>query len=60
MRPIQTIACALSLSLCGCSAGSAFREVEIEEPYGRKVDSVLSLMTLEEKIGQLNQYTGNG
>ena len=60
MRPIQTIACALSLFLCGCSAGSAFREVEIEKPYGRKVDSVLSLMTLEEKIGQLNQYTGNG
>lgn len=60
MRPIQTIACALSLFLCGCSAGSAFREVEIGEPYGRKVDSVLSLMTLEEKIGQLNQYTGNG
>ena len=60
MRPIQTIACALSLFLCGCSAGSAFREMEIGEPYGRKVDSVLSLMTLEEKIGQLNQYTGNG
>ena len=27
--------------------------------YSSKVDSVLSLMTLDEKIGQLNQYTGN-
>ena len=25
----------------------------------RKVDSVLSLMTLDEKIGQMNQYSGN-
>jgi len=25
----------------------------------KKVDSVLKLMTLEEKIGQLNQYTGD-
>ena len=25
----------------------------------RKVDSVLNLMTLEEKIGQMNQYSGN-
>jgi beta-glucosidase len=24
----------------------------------RKVDSVLKLMTLEEKVGQLNQYNG--
>lgn len=29
-------------------------------PYADKVDSVLSLMTLEEKIGQLNQLTGDG
>ena len=51
--------CALLLLLCGCSSGNCFREVAIEEPYAHKVDSVLSLMTLEEKIGQLNQYTGN-
>ena len=27
-------------------------------PVDRKVDSVLSLMTLEEKVGQMNQYNG--
>jgi len=27
-------------------------------PIERKVDSVLSLMTLEEKVGQMNQYNG--
>ncbi|MCR6722241.1 MAG: hypothetical protein NVV59_18565 [Chitinophagaceae bacterium] len=26
---------------------------------GQRVDSVLSLMTLEEKVGQLNQYSGD-
>ncbi|MES2487330.1 MAG: glycoside hydrolase family 3 N-terminal domain-containing protein, partial [Bacteroidota bacterium] len=27
-------------------------------PIDRKVDSVLALMTLEEKVGQMNQYNG--
>ena len=27
-------------------------------PIDKRVDSILSLMTLEEKIGQLNQYNG--
>ena len=27
-------------------------------PYAKKVDSLLALMTLEEKIGQMNQYNG--
>ncbi|MFC0874943.1 beta-glucosidase BglX [Saccharicrinis sp. FJH2] len=26
--------------------------------YGKKVDSLLSLMTLDEKVGQMNQYNG--
>lgn len=33
--------------------------LSVPEKYAYKVDSILSLMTLEEKIGQLNQYTGN-
>lgn len=32
---------------------------KMPDKYCNKVDSVLSLMTLDEKIGQLNQYTGN-
>ncbi|WP_302589118.1 hypothetical protein [Alistipes senegalensis] len=43
----------------GCTSDNRFRQVSINDPYAYKVDSVLSLMTLEEKIGQLNQYTGN-
>jgi beta-glucosidase len=30
-----------------------------QKPTDQKVDSILRLMTLEEKIGQLNQYTDN-
>ncbi|MGL5787704.1 MAG: beta-glucosidase BglX [Bacteroidales bacterium] len=36
-----------------------FKRVRVDEKYEIKVDSVLALMTLDEKIGQLNQYTGN-
>ncbi|MFB6320028.1 beta-glucosidase BglX [Saccharicrinis sp. FJH54] len=33
--------------------------VKAQQPdYDRKVDSLLSVMTLEEKIGQMNQYNG--
>jgi beta-glucosidase len=30
-----------------------------KKPVAQRVDSVLRLMTLEEKVGQLNQYTGD-
>jgi len=33
--------------------------LKINKKYDQKIDSVLNLMTLDEKIGQLNQYTGN-
>lgn len=49
----------MALVLWGCSGTEGLTEVSIGEPYARKVDSVLRMMTLEEKIGQLNQYTGN-
>lgn len=34
--------------------------VQAQNSIDRKVDSVLRLMTLEEKVGQLNQYTADG
>ena len=40
----------------GCEPESASNPVS--ESLNYKVDSVLSLMTLEEKIGQMNQYNG--
>jgi beta-glucosidase len=32
----------------------------VKNIFRKRVDSVLKLMTLEEKIGQLNQYNGFG
>ncbi|MDT8414273.1 MAG: beta-glucosidase BglX [Flavobacteriaceae bacterium] len=29
-----------------------------QSPYAKQVDSLLSIMTLEEKVGQMNQYSG--
>lgn len=58
MKKIVTI-CAASLLSVASSSAQGFTPVEIPQKYAHKVDSVLSLMTLEEKVGQLNQYTGN-
>jgi beta-glucosidase len=41
--------------LAACSASLQAQKKTIDQ----KVDSVLNLMTLEEKVGQLNQYSGN-
>ena len=37
------------------AAGPAFAQ---KKPVAERVDSVLALMTLEEKVGQMNQYNG--
>lgn len=42
---------------CGSSKQTAFSEKR-KSPIDQKVDSVLKLMTLEEKVGQMNQYNG--
>jgi beta-glucosidase len=44
------------LSLCVFSAVSA--QTAAEKKINKSVDSLLKLMTLEEKIGQMNQYNG--
>lgn len=51
MKKLQTIACAAAAVLCaaGCSPKS-----ELD----RKVDDLLGKMTLQEKIGQMNQVSG--
>ncbi|MFL9836805.1 beta-glucosidase BglX [Flavobacterium sp. ST-75] len=51
---------AATLVAIGCSTAKQDM-VSVQEkqlPIDRKVDSVLNLMTLEEKIGQMNQYNG--
>ncbi|WMI69148.1 beta-glucosidase BglX [Mangrovimonas sp. YM274] len=58
---------ALAVLLCACgNANDTKKSVDtnVKSQQGlnpdieRKVDSLLDLMTLEEKIGQMNQYTG--
>ena len=45
--------------LCACSADTAFKKVTLDKPVEERVDSLMKLMTLEDKIGQLNQYSGD-
>ena len=52
------------LLLTGLMAGSCIQtpvgvRSDVKGVYGEKVDSVLALMTLEEKIGQMNQYSSD-
>lgn len=52
-----------TMLLMGLIAGSCNQPPVVSNrvagPYAEKVDSVLKLMTLEEKIGQMNQYTSD-
>lgn len=55
-------------TLCSCSNLSQGQEIgtvsmeskgeQLDSEIERRVDSLLALMTLEEKIGQMNQYSG--
>lgn len=49
----------LLLVSCGENTLNKVSTLNIPDKYEQRVDSVLKLMTLDEKIGQLNQYTGN-
>ena len=54
MKTLLRTACFLLLPFCGLAQNKAPRKT-----IAQKVDSVLKLMTLEEKIGQMNQYNGD-
>lgn len=49
---------AISVFICSCEP--MIHKDPSETEIARKVDSVMALMTLEEKVGQLMQYTGYG
>lgn len=52
------MACWAAIALYGCH-NKVIPSVSVsDDPLARKVDSVLTLMTLEEKVGQMNQYNG--
>lgn len=44
--------------LLSCNSSKKVTSVTLQNPLDKRVDSLLKLMTLEEKIGQLNQYNG--
>ena len=48
----------LSILLVGCNTSTNKVAVQNESSIDHKVDSLLSIMTLEEKVGQMNQYNG--
>jgi len=51
--------CTVGLLVSGCSQSQTVVQKDKKSlRYDAKVDSILKLMTLEEKVGQLNQYNG--
>lgn len=49
----------LTLILIGCNTNEEQKvNTQTDNAIDKKVDSLLSIMTLEEKIGQMNQYNG--
>ena len=60
MKTFVTLATGiLFLVSCGENTSDKVSALNIPDKYEQRVDPVLKLMTLDEKIGQLNQYTGN-
>lgn len=56
--------CFVSMMLMGLLASSCMQQpaglnFQVQGTYAARVDSVLEMMTLEEKIGQMNQYTSD-
>ncbi len=50
----------ISVTLCSCQdQAPTFKSYSGDRLIEAKVDSLLRLMTLDEKIGQMNQYSGN-
>ena len=58
MKKIQKALIVL-LTLCHCLCLSANNSYNSEKDIYRKVDSIMSLMTLDEKIGQTIMYSGD-
>lgn len=65
MMRLKLIIAVVTLAAWSCSGNKTTMDhsggkLSIDPTIERKVDSVLKLMTIDEKIGQLNQLTGNG
>ncbi len=58
MKTLKIISCLfLSIVLLSCNDNNK-KEIKTNKTIAQKVDSLLALMTLKEKIGQMNQYNG--
>lgn len=58
MKKIHFKSFVLTLFFLNISCSAQQKKVVIQNSIETKVDSLLKLMTLEEKVGQLNQYNG--
>ncbi|MBE9489345.1 MAG: beta-glucosidase BglX [Bacteroidetes bacterium] len=59
MKKIDIIIVTAVLFLFGCDSSNQSSELSVsKDEINEKVDSLLSLMTVKEKIGQMNQYNG--
>lgn len=52
---LSTVVILIALTLIGCQKESS----HTSEPFGYRIDSVMALMTLEEKVGQLTLFTSD-
>jgi beta-glucosidase len=53
-RPVLTVAVA-----CCLASTPAVPEATATDPFAQRIENLLQKMTLEEKVGQLNQYSAN-
>ena len=60
MKKLFIAASFLSMLLCGCNKNSSWQSYSKDRTIEQKVDSVLALMTLDEKIAQMTQFASNG
>ncbi|NDV82078.1 beta-glucosidase BglX [Bacteroides sp. 51] len=57
---INIVFLALALIACSCGGSAKWSSYSKNKTIEERVDSLLALMTLEEKIGQMTQYSGRG
>lgn len=55
---VQLAIAIVTVTLAGCSNSNSNKETT-SSPYSEQIDSLISIMTIEEKAGQLNLYAGS-
>ncbi|KAA6352381.1 beta-glucosidase [termite gut metagenome] len=60
MKKLLLTTILLGVIFYSCNSGSSWQSYSKDKAIEQKVDSVLALMTLDEKIAQTTQFTSNG